>query len=54
MKWSKKKKSFIIIDSIMIMILIVIDQITKHLAVLHLKDKPAYPIIDGVFELHYL
>ena len=47
MKWSKKKKTFIIIDFIMIIILIGIDQITKYLAVLHLKDKPAYSIIDG-------
>lgn len=38
----------------MIIILIGIDQITKHLAVLHLKDKPPFPLIDGVFELHYL
>lgn len=54
MKWSKKKKTFLIVDFIMIVILIGIDQITKHLAVLHLKDKPAFPIINGVFELHYL
>ena len=54
MKWSKKKKLFTIIDFIMIIILIGIDQITKYLAVLHLKDKPAYSIIDGVFELNYL
>ena len=38
----------------MIIALIIIDQYTKHLAVLHLKDKPAFSIIDGVFELNYL
>lgn len=38
----------------MIIALIIIDQYTKHLAVLHLKDKPAFPIIQGVFELNYL
>ena len=54
MKWSKRKKIFIGIDFIMILILIGIDQFTKHLAVLHLKDKPAYSIIEGVFELNYL
>lgn len=54
MKWTKKKKIFITIDFIMILILIGIDQFTKHLAVIHLKDKPAYSIIDGVFELNYL
>ena len=38
----------------MIIALIIIDQYTKHLAVLHLKNKPAFSIIDGVFELNYL
>ena len=54
MKWSKHKRNFIIFDFIMIIILISIDQYTKHLAVLNLKDKPAFSIIDGVFELNYL
>lgn len=31
-----------------------LDQLTKHLAVLHLKGAPAIPIISGVFELSYL
>ena len=38
----------------MIFLLSAIDQFTKYLAVLYLKDKPAYPIIEGVFELKYL
>lgn len=54
MKWSKQKRNFVIFDFIMILLLIGIDQYTKYLAVLHLKDKPAYSIIDGVFELNYL
>ncbi len=54
MNLSKRKKTFIIVDFIMIVILIAIDQFTKHLAVVHLKDKPAYSIIDNVFELNYL
>lgn len=54
MKWTKHKRNFIIFDFIMIIILIAIDQYTKYLAVLNLKDKPAYSIIDGVFELNYL
>lgn len=54
MKWTKHKRNFIIFDFIMLIILIVIDQYTKHMAVLNLKDKPAYSIIDGVFELNYL
>jgi signal peptidase II len=35
-------------------ILVVADQITKALAVLCLKDQPAFSLIDGVFELRYL
>lgn len=54
MKWTKHKKIFIIMDLIMMFILIAMDQITKYLAVINLKDKPAYTIIDGVFELNYL
>lgn len=34
--------------------LVVLDQWTKRLAVLHLKDQPAFVIWDGVFELRYL
>ena len=54
MNWTKSKRNFIMFDFIMIIILIVIDQYTKHLAVLHLKDKPAFPVIPDVFELQYL
>ena len=54
MNLSKRKRTFILVDFIMIVILIAIDQFTKYLAVVHLKDKPAYSIIDNVFELNYL
>ena len=54
MTWSKRKKRFITFDFLMIILLTAIDQYTKHLAVLHLKEKPAFGIIDGVFELRYL
>ena len=54
MTWSKRKKNFIIFDLLMMILLTIIDQYTKHLAVLHLKDKPAFSIIDNVFELRYL
>lgn len=30
------------------------DQLTKSLAVTHLKNKDAFPIIKGIFELEYL
>jgi signal peptidase II len=38
----------------MMALLIGLDQFTKYLAVINLKDKPAYSVIDGVFELNYL
>ena len=34
--------------------LIVLDQITKHFAVLHLKDQSPYIMIQNVFQLEYL
>lgn len=52
---TKNSKSFhLIIDLISIAALIILDRITKNLAVTHLKDKPAYPIINKVFVLSYL
>ena len=54
MNWSKKKKLFLCIDLFLIIFLVIIDQITKYMAVKYLKDKPAFSIIDGVFELQYL
>lgn len=51
---SSNKKINFIIDILIICILIFIDQYTKYLAVLHLKDKPSIKLIDGVFELNYL
>ncbi len=36
------------------LILLLFDQFTKHMAILHLKDRPAYSIIDHVFQLEYL
>lgn len=49
-----KKKLWILLDLILICALVALDQYTKHLAVIHLKDKPAYIIINGVLELNYL
>ena len=33
---------------------VILDQWTKHLAVVHLKDQTPYTIIEGVFKLQYL
>ena len=49
-----KKKLFLLLDSLGIIALVLLDQYTKNLAVVHLKDKPAFNIISGVLELNYL
>ena len=49
-----KKKLLIFLDLLGICALVAFDQYTKYLAVIHLKDKPAFIIINGVLELNYL
>ena len=51
---SLKKKLFLFLDLLMIAGLIFFDQYTKHWAVVWLKDKPAYNLINGILELNYL
>lgn len=51
---STQKKKCLILDVVLMIVLIIIDQITKYLAVIHLKDKPALNIINEVLELNYL
>ncbi len=50
---SKSKKQ-IFTGFALIALFILLDQITKSIAVLFLKDQPAIPIIKDVFELKYL
>ncbi|WP_026512952.1 signal peptidase II [Butyrivibrio sp. LB2008] len=50
---SKKKKLFLLADFVLIIVLILFDQFTKHLALVNLQDKP-FKIIDGVLEFNYL
>lgn len=49
-----KKKWLLCIDLLLLIILVFIDQFTKHLAVIKLKNQPAFNIIDGVLEFNYL
>lgn len=49
-----KKKLLIFLDLLGICALVALDQYTKYLAVIHLKDKPAFVIFNGVLELNYL
>lgn len=44
----------LLLDLLGILLLIGIDQITKYIAVMQLKDKPAFSIINGVLEFNYL
>lgn len=51
----KNSKPFqMIINLVAIFVLIMVDQYTKYLAVINLKNNPAYELIDGVLELRYL
>lgn len=50
----KEKGKLLCFDLLLLIILVTADQITKRMAVLHLKDQPAFNIIDGVLEFNYL
>ena len=51
---NKKKKQLFGMDLVIALFLTALDQLTKYLAVIHLKDQPAIPLIKGVLELQYL
>ncbi len=53
-KINVRKICILTIDILLIAVLIALDQFTKYIAVVRLKDKPAYPIINGVLEFNYL
>lgn len=54
-KLSKKKKIIQLIwDFLVFAVLVIVDQITKYIAIDRLKGQPALKLIDGVFELQYL
>ncbi len=55
MKTSNKTRVlFLFLDLLFFAVFVILDQITKSLAVTHLKDKPAFVLLENVFELHYL
>ncbi|MBR5247409.1 MAG: signal peptidase II [Lachnospiraceae bacterium] len=51
---SKYKAKLLCMDVLIAALLLAFDQFTKHLAVVYLKGKDAYVLIDGVLELDYL
>ena len=50
----KKSRKNLIISSIIVVVLVILDQVTKILAEVFLKDKNPVPIVKDVFELQYL
>lgn len=50
----KKRTSRLIFELLAFVVLIILDQITKNMAVNLLKDKEPIPIIKNVLELYYL
>ena len=51
---NKQKKRLLLTDFLGLIALVLADQFTKYIAVVHLKDQPAIPIIRDVLELNYL
>ncbi len=51
---NKHKIKMLILDFFLLILLIFIDQFTKYIAVLKLKNQPAFNIINGVLEFNYL
>lgn len=51
---NKGKVKIILLDLLLFILLIVADQVTKYLAIVHLKGQAAIALIDGVLELQYL
>jgi len=51
---SKRKGMLLCMDMILALLLILLDQWTKQLAVIYLKGKDAIPLIKGILELDYL
>ncbi len=49
-----KRWKMLCIDVMLAALLFAFDQFTKHLAIVRLKNAPAYVLIDGVLELQYL
>jgi signal peptidase II len=51
---TKGKIKLLIFDFIFLLLWVAADQYTKYLAVIKLKNQPAYSVIDGILEFNYL
>ena len=54
MNTEKKRYIHYLTAAITAILLVVLDQITKYLAVINLKDQPPYVILQNIFQLEYL
>lgn len=50
----KNKLVLLLLDLLLLILLVAADYATKYLAVVKLKNQPAFSIIDGVLEFNYL
>lgn len=50
----RKKTRMLLLDAVVMLILLGLDQLTKYLAIMNLKNHPAIVLIDGVLEFNYL
>ena len=49
-----KRTKMLLIDVVVMLVLLSLDQLTKYLAIINLKNHPAVVLWDGVLELNYL
>lgn len=49
-----KRASLLVTDFMLFVILVIADQLTKHLAVVRFKNQAAYNLINGILEFNYL
>ena len=49
-----KRASLLVTDFMLFVILVIADQLTKHLAVVRLKNQAAYNLINGILVFNYL
>ncbi|HBA51035.1 MAG TPA: signal peptidase II [Lachnospiraceae bacterium] len=54
MRENKGKKRLLIMDAAIMLVLLLLDQFTKYLALTRLKGNPAIVLIDGILELQYV
>ncbi len=48
------QKMMLIVDAVLVFLLLAFDQFTKYLAIVKLKDKDPFVLIDGVLQFQYL